>query len=178
VLAAVAGALAAPGAAVAASGPTDLSLTPRDGLALATAAPELAHDVLVGHDLRLARRAQALGGDRVTHRVRRRLSALGFGALADTRRDLVDRLGTLRRDARAVAKVRPLLARIRSCESGGDYASDTGNGFYGAYQFDRDTWRSVGGHGVASDAPPAEQDARAARLLARSGRSPWPVCGS
>ena len=71
----------------------------------------------------------------------------------------------------------PHLAAIRMCESHGNYATNTGNGFYGAYQFDIGTWRSVGGSGLPSAAPPAEQDRRATMLLQRSGASPWPVCG-
>lgn len=63
------------------------------------------------------------------------------------------------------------------CESGGNYSTDTGNGFYGAYQFTQQTWESVGGSGNPADASPAEQDARAAQLYAESGSSPWPVCG-
>lgn len=69
------------------------------------------------------------------------------------------------------------LHAIAACESGNDYATDTGNGFYGAYQFTLATWASVGGAGNPADAPPAEQDMRAAILYARSGPSPWPVCG-
>ena len=38
------------------------------------------------------------------------------------------------------------FARLRQCESGGNYATNTGNGFYGAYQFDR-------GRGTASGSP-------------------------
>jgi len=69
------------------------------------------------------------------------------------------------------------FAGIRQCESGGDYSINTHNGFYGAYQFDLETWRSVGGSGLPSDASPATQDALAARLAAERGTSPWPVCG-
>lgn len=69
------------------------------------------------------------------------------------------------------------LAAIRACESGGNYSANTGNGFYGAYQFTQQTWASVGGTGSPAAASPAEQDARAAALLARSGSSPWPACG-
>lgn len=69
------------------------------------------------------------------------------------------------------------LASIRDCESGGDYSTDTGNGFYGAYQFDQSTWESVGGSGSPASASPAEQDKRAAELMAQSGSSPWPTCG-
>lgn len=69
------------------------------------------------------------------------------------------------------------LQSIRQCESGGDYSTNTGNGYYGAYQFDLQTWQSVGGTGLPSDAPPAVQDEMAARLHAQRGSSPWPVCG-
>lgn len=69
------------------------------------------------------------------------------------------------------------LAAIRECESGGNYATDTGNGFYGAYQFTLSTWASVGGSGNPAAASKGEQDYRAALLYAREGSSPWPVCG-
>lgn len=69
-----------------------------------------------------------------------------------------------------------VLAAIRACESGGNYATNTGNGFYGAYQFLPSTWASVGGSGLPSDASPAEQDYRAAKLYREQGPSPWPVC--
>jgi Transglycosylase-like domain len=70
-----------------------------------------------------------------------------------------------------------VLAAIRECESGGNYTTNTGNGFYGAYQFTLSTWESVGGVGLPSDAPPREQDKRAARLYRELGPGPWPVCG-
>ena len=66
-------------------------------------------------------------------------------------------------------------AALRSCE--GSYTSNTGNGFYGAYQFDLQTWQSVGGSGLPSNASPAEQDMRAQKLYDQRGASPWPVCG-
>ncbi len=67
-----------------------------------------------------------------------------------------------------------LFARIRQRESGGNYAENTGNGFYGAYQFTIGTWESMGGHGLPSDASPAEQDMRAQMLYAERGCEPWP----
>jgi LysM repeat protein len=67
-----------------------------------------------------------------------------------------------------------LLARIRARESGGNYATNTGNGYYGAYQFSAGTWRGVGGAGLPSQASPAEQDMRARMLYERRGCSPWP----
>lgn len=69
-----------------------------------------------------------------------------------------------------------LLACIRSYEQGGaGYATDTGNGFYGAYQFDLPTWRSVGGAGNPAHASAAEQDARAWALYQSRGLAPWPT---
>jgi Transglycosylase-like domain len=71
----------------------------------------------------------------------------------------------------------PHLQAIAACESGGNYSTNTGNGFYGAYQFTQSTWESVGGTGNPAAASPAEQDKRAAMLYAQQGSSPWPVCG-
>jgi hypothetical protein len=70
-----------------------------------------------------------------------------------------------------------VLAAIRACESGGDYSINSGNGFYGAYQFTLGAWGEVGGTGLPSDAPPREQDERAAALYRIHGSGPWPVCG-
>jgi LysM repeat protein len=70
--------------------------------------------------------------------------------------------------------VEAILAHVRRLESGGNYATNTRNGYYGAYQFDLGTWRGVGGSGLPSDASPAEQDMRAQMLYERRGCSPWP----
>lgn len=67
-------------------------------------------------------------------------------------------------------------AGVRECESGGDYGYDDGT-YSGAYNFDDQTWRSVGGSGSASDASADEQDARAQRLYDERGSAPWPNCG-
>jgi peptidoglycan hydrolase-like protein with peptidoglycan-binding domain len=70
------------------------------------------------------------------------------------------------------------LARIAQCESGGSPTAVSADGRYrGKYQFSRATWRAMGGTGDPARAPEAEQDQRAAALLARAGTSPWPVCG-
>jgi hypothetical protein len=69
------------------------------------------------------------------------------------------------------------LASIAQCESGGNPSTNTGNGFYGKYQFTQSTWQSVGGSGNPAYASEAEQDKRAAMLYAREGPGPWPVCG-
>ena len=67
-------------------------------------------------------------------------------------------------------------AELRRCESGGNYAEDTGNGYYGAYQFSPVTWSALGFPGLPSDAPPAMQDQAAQELQARSGWGQWPSC--
>jgi peptidoglycan hydrolase-like protein with peptidoglycan-binding domain len=70
------------------------------------------------------------------------------------------------------------LARIAQCESGGNPQAVSASGQYrGKYQFSRATWRAMGGSGDPAQASEAEQDQRAAALLAQSGTAPWPVCG-
>jgi hypothetical protein len=68
------------------------------------------------------------------------------------------------------------FARLRDCESGSNYATNTGNGFYGAYQFDLMTWRGLGYSGNPSNASPATQDRAAMQLQSERGWQPWPAC--
>ncbi len=68
------------------------------------------------------------------------------------------------------------LARLRSCE--GSYGSNTGNGYYGAYQFDIGTWGGYGGYSNAAQAPPAVQDQKAWETYQSRGWSPWPSCSA
>ena len=64
------------------------------------------------------------------------------------------------------------------CESGGDPTAVSADGMYhGKYQFSVATWAAMGGSGLPSQAPEAEQDMRAAMLYAQSGPGQWPVCG-
>jgi Transglycosylase-like domain/Putative peptidoglycan binding domain len=71
------------------------------------------------------------------------------------------------------------LERIAQCESGGDPTAVSSGGTYrGKYQFDRETWRQMGGSGDPADASEAEQDRIAAKLLAAQGTAPWPRCGA
>ncbi len=76
------------------------------------------------------------------------------------------------------AAIDPRLEAIAECESGGDPTAVSASGKYrGKYQFDLETWRSVGGTGDPAKASEAEQDRRAAKLFKREGSAPWPVCG-
>ena len=65
-------------------------------------------------------------------------------------------------------------ARIRMCESSGNYRIIDGTGtHFGAYQFDQGTWNSVGGRNRPDQASPAEQDYRALYLYRLRGWQPW-----
>ncbi len=67
---------------------------------------------------------------------------------------------------------------LRMCESGDNYRADTGNGFYGAYQFSQQTWTSLGYPGRPDLEPPAMQDAAAQKLQAEAGWGQWPACAA
>jgi len=69
---------------------------------------------------------------------------------------------------------------IARCESGNNWAINTGNGFYGGVQFDQNTWERNGGMRYAGRADLAtreEQIAIAEVTRARQGWGAWPVCG-
>jgi uncharacterized protein YabE (DUF348 family) len=69
--------------------------------------------------------------------------------------------------------------QLANCESGGNWAINTGNGYYGGLQFSLGTWLAYGGGSYAhlpSDASREQQISVAERLRATSGFSPWPAC--
>jgi hypothetical protein len=66
--------------------------------------------------------------------------------------------------------------RIAACESGGNWAINTGNGYYGGLQFTLSTWRAHGGTGMPNEASREEQIAVARRVQATQGWGAWPVC--
>ena len=71
--------------------------------------------------------------------------------------------------------------QVARCESGGNWAINTGNGYQGGLQFSPGTWSSAGGSEYAPAAHLASRDAQIAvaeRVLARQGRGAWPVCGT
>lgn len=68
---------------------------------------------------------------------------------------------------------------IAGCEAGGNWAINTGNGYYGGVQFDQGTWERNGGLRFAARADLAtreEQIAIAEVTRARQGWGAWPVC--
>ena len=70
---------------------------------------------------------------------------------------------------------------LAACESGGNWAINTGNGFYGGVQFEQNTWERHGGLRYAPRADLAtreEQLAIAEVTRARQGWGAWPVCSA
>ena len=70
--------------------------------------------------------------------------------------------------------------QVARCESGGNWAINTGNGYYGGVQFAAGTWASHGGGEFAPTAQLATREQQiviAERVLATQGRGAWPVCG-
>jgi hypothetical protein len=182
--------LAGAGAAIAIAAP-DASSGPAEP---AVAVPALDHDsqfersLVVGiARVRYAKLYEQ--ADRLDVAPKRNLARTGSG-----REELADGSAALRREIAAERRRRAAEPRfgtpesvgvdqstldaIAACESGGDPTAVDASGTYrGKYQFDLQTWASVGGSGDPAAAPEAEQDYRAALLMSRAGSSPWPVCG-
>jgi hypothetical protein len=66
---------------------------------------------------------------------------------------------------------------VAQCESGGNWAINTGNGYYGGLQFTMGTWRANGGSGSPHMASREEQIRVAENVLRTQGPGAWPVCG-
>ncbi|AEF35521.1 MULTISPECIES: transglycosylase family protein [Mycobacteriaceae] len=98
----------------------------------------------------------------------RKLTALAAGALL---------IGTA--ELTAAAHAEPInWEAIANCESGGDWAADSGNGGYGGLQISAATWDANGGVGLPSDASRQQQIAVAKRIMASEGPGAWPACAS
>jgi hypothetical protein len=71
--------------------------------------------------------------------------------------------------------------QLAQCESGGNWAINTGNGYYGGLQFSYGTWLGYGGGEFAEYAHLATREQQiivAERLHAARGFSPWPACSA
>ncbi|WP_405009439.1 transglycosylase family protein [Kitasatospora sp. NBC_01539] len=69
--------------------------------------------------------------------------------------------------------------KVAQCEATGNWAVNSGNGFYGGLQFTSQTWGAFGGHAYAANAhqaSKAQQIAVAEKVLAAQGPGAWPVC--
>lgn len=144
------------------------------GVDVEKAGPNLAQAVpAVPSPAAISLRRSASSFDRLVERFARQLKAEERAAARRRARERRERFENLPGGVSLAT-----LEAIASCESGGDPTAVSADGTYrGKYQFDFGTWESVGGHGDPAAAPEAEQDYRAALLYARSGSSPWPVCG-
>lgn len=167
------------GAVAAAAGPASAADLPRVGGPESQIAPlvRVAKVPLVTRDVRLARRVAHVRGVRLADDYRRTVRSFSLTKLTRHHRHLLRELRSARRARSAPSAASPQLEAIAACESGGNPTTDTGNGFYGKYQFTLQTWQAVGGAGNPAQASEAEQDRRAAALLAQAGPGQWPVCG-
>ncbi|GAC1647950.1 MAG: hypothetical protein NVS4B6_22670 [Mycobacterium sp.] len=75
-----------------------------------------------------------------------------------------------------VAPAYSVWDRVAACESHGNWAANTGNGYYGGLQFDLPSWRAAGGVGMPNQASRATQIAVAERWLAMTSWRSWPAC--
>ena len=67
--------------------------------------------------------------------------------------------------------------QLAECESGGNWAINTGNGYYGGLQFNLDTWRAYGGTGYPHENSREQQIAIATKVRdANGGYGSWPHC--
>lgn len=66
--------------------------------------------------------------------------------------------------------------KVAQCESGGNWSTNTGNGFSGGLQFTQSTWKAYGGTGSAQNASKSQQIAVAKKVLKGQGPGAWPVC--
>jgi hypothetical protein len=139
-----------------------------------------AHAQAARRHVRLQRTNAALRGRRADADRRRAVGDWTIDHLVDANRTLRRENRRLRRSGATTAgpATPSHLQGIAACESGGDPTAVDASGTYrGKYQFDRQTWASIGGSGDPAAAPEAEQDRRAATLYAQRGSSPWPTCG-
>ena len=69
---------------------------------------------------------------------------------------------------------------LAQCESGGNWAINTGNGYYGGLQFNLGTWQAYGGSGLPSQATPRDPDRhrRPSSATPSGGYGAWPGCAA
>lgn len=68
--------------------------------------------------------------------------------------------------------------KLAQCESGGNWAINTGNGYYGGIQFSLQTWRGIGGTGYPHEHSRETQIAMGKKLWEVQGWGAWPGCTS
>ena len=127
--------------------------------------------ILIGQTLRLDGVTKAAAPKRVTTK------KVETRKVRKTERKVRSSRSEDRSSAGGRANLSGAWAKVANCESSGNPRAVNPAGYYGLFQFDRQTWRSVGGSGSPAKASAAEQLMRAKKLYAQRGASPWPVCG-
>jgi uncharacterized protein YabE (DUF348 family) len=85
-------------------------------------------------------------------------------------------VGTKARPRAAAVAGGGVWDQLAQCEAGGNWAINTGNGYYGGLQFNKGTWAAYGGVGLPHQASREEQIAVAERVQAAQGWGAWPSC--
>ena len=123
-------------------------------------------------------------GEKVKHRplpalvVTRAVSQERSSAPASSSGASSSRRSTVTRSASTSSVGGGVWDRLAQCESGGNWGTNTGNGYSGGLQFAPGTWRANGGTGSAHNASRAEQIRVAERVRASQGWGAWPACSS
>lgn len=106
---------------------------------------------------------------------RRRPLPSGYGQVTRTSRS-----GEVSRSSSSASSSssRGVWDALASCESGGNWSANTGNGYSGGLQFSQSTWEAYGGSGSASSASREHQIAVAERVQAGQGWGAWPSCSA
>lgn len=99
-------------------------------------------------------------------------------ATTSPRRDSSSASRSVVRTPEPTAPAASVWTQLAGCESGGNWASNTGNGYYGGLQFSLSSWRAVGGSGYPHEASAATQIAMGQRLQASQGWGAWPGCAA
>jgi uncharacterized protein YabE (DUF348 family) len=91
----------------------------------------------------------------------------------------VERVGTQTVATTNFAGGSTVWDQLAQCESGGNWATNTGNGYYGGLQFSLGTWQGYGGSGLPSNASRLTQIAIATKIRdASGGYGAWPACAA
>jgi len=91
----------------------------------------------------------------------------------------IERVGTKTVTTTNFASGTTVWDRLAQCESGGNWATNTGNGYYGGLQFSLGTWQAYGGSGLPSNASRLTQIAIATKIRnASGGYGAWPACAA
>ena len=92
--------------------------------------------------------------------------------------DAIVRVGT-KQNAANFAGGSTVWDQLAQCEAGGNWAINTGNGYYGGLQFNLSTWHAYGGSGYPHQNSRETQIAIATKVRdANGGYGAWPGCAS